>query len=81
MNYNIVNTINRWENTGFLDDIKSPRMQLELSRYLERAVNRLIDLDLNDDLSENCGDFVITSMVEIYEILKIRVFHRSEAHI
>ncbi len=78
MHYNIVTVRNRWSSSGLLNELFTPKQEVELCRYLESAMDTLLAMDGDDELPDNVGDFVITSIVELYEMLTIRRFHPSE---
>lgn len=81
MHYNTVSVRNRWKPSGLLNTQLNPKQEVELSRYLERAMDKLLVLDEDDDLADGTGDFVITAIVELYEMITIRRFDPSEAQV
>jgi hypothetical protein len=79
MYYNIVALRNRWKSSGLLTNLTSVKQEVELSRYLDVVVDKVLATD--DDFPDKAGDFVINAMVEIYEILTVRKFVPVEVEI
>jgi len=79
MQYNVVHITNSWNQTGLLDEYTSVKLRVELARTLHKCVNILNKMDDEDDLPEtDVIGLCISSVIEIFDSMYIRVFSKNE---
>ena len=72
MHYNIVTIRNRWQSYGLLDGQYTVQQEVELARYLQTAMDTIMEMMHEDDLDDKASNIIIISLVELYERLTIK---------